>query len=403
MKIIFNNLKKKAQASGAQAAALVGIILVLMIVYILLLPQGDREELLGESSSSGGGEISSEEAEDIVLLSENIGRVDYQKENEYELTIPSFKIFQTKNAKELKKFNPFIIQNGWFNKRTKTLSFNIDDLEIVDNVILSFNAKTRKGVLTIKLNDEVIFEDRVSSFNVGPIYLPKDLLKKENKLEFSVSGVGLAFWRTNEYNLENVRITADVTDISRQETRNSFFVEDWKYNNLEKVSLKFTPHCKQDEVGILNIEINRKNVFSGVPDCDMLNKIDIAPYVLNAGMNSIVFKTERGSYLVDLVKIILKLRKMSYPLYYFELNETEFSAVENGSKDVILSIEFVDDGEYKTLDLVVNGHKRRIDQKQASYERNINEWVEEGNNYVEIIPKTTLNIVNLEIKLKEKD
>jgi len=397
---IILNKNKKAQTSGAQAAALVGLILILMIVYVLFIPESERNELLGEEEETTSGTNNVEE-EGKILLSENIGSLSYLKEKEYEIGLSSFKLFKTTNAEIIKRENPFIVRNGWFDKKTKEISFKIDDLNVVDNVILSFNAKTRKGILTIKLNDNILFEDRVTRFN-NIVYIPKDNLKNENSLEFSVSGVGARFWRTNEYSVEDVKITADITDISRQETKNTFYIEEWKYDNLEKATLKFTPYCNPNDVGILNIELNKRNIFSGVPDCDSINRIDIDPYVLNAGTNKVIFKTEKGSYLVDLIKVILELKKASNPVYYFELNETETEEVMNNSKEVLLSIEFVDDNEYKTLDLVVNGHKRRIDQKQESYERDISEWVEEGNNYIELIPKTDLEIINLKVELKEK-
>jgi len=403
-------MKKRGQASGAQAAALIGLILVVLLLYILIMPGENRDELLGTDSSSSSSTTthttSKSKINTTILLSENIGRVDFQQDTEYELSLPSFKIYQTTNSQEIKKINPFIIRNGVFDKKTKEESFQITDFENTDNVLLSFNANTRKGVLSIQLNGNTIFENSLESYNVEPVVLPKEAIQDKNTLQFSVSGVGGAFWRTNEYSLENIKITADITDKSRQESKNTFFVEEWKYNSLEKATLKFNPNCAQNSVGFLTVDVNRKNIFTGVPDCGMLNKIVIDPMLLESGTNYVTFKTDAGSYLVDLIKIVLNLKEASYPLYYFEVNSTERNYIENGTKDAILIIKFVDDTSVvKKADLVVNGHKVRIDQRTKEFTRNINTWILEEdneNNYVQIIPKDTLEIINLEVKTQKK-
>jgi len=397
-------LKKRGQ-QGAGSAALVAIIAGLIVLYILFLPASEREDLLGEDSNNDGSSSKDDKIGNItVLLDEDPGRLDYLQGDEFEIDIPSFDLFKTTNANEIETLNDFSVRNGWFDQKDAEKSFSIDDLENTNNIVLSFLAKRYSGTLTINLNGNNIYEGIIETQNIEPIKLPKSYLKAgENKLEFSVSGVGIAFWRTNEYNLGNVKVIGDITDISKQKTKNVFTIEPWKYDNLEIAKLKFSPDCKKSDVGVLDILVNNQNVFSGVPDCGMLNTYEIPTGSLNSGLNNVVFMTNKGSYLVDQIKIKLELQELSSPLYWFEIDKGQMKNITNKKSYVNLTLKFVDDDETKEMDINVNGHMRRIDQQDALFERNITDWVEEGRNYIKLIPKTTVDIVNLKIRLIEED
>ena len=143
------------------------------------------------------------------------GALSTSKGLEDEKGIPNIFLVETTNAKELEKVNPFIVRNGWFDKKAKKIDFTLEDVENIDNVILSFTAKKRKGTLEIKLNGNIIFESELASDVVEPVRMNKNQLQKTNSLEFSVSSVGFGFWTTNEYSLENVKIIGDVTEIEK--------------------------------------------------------------------------------------------------------------------------------------------------------------------------------------------
>ena len=163
--------------------------------------------------------------------------------------------------------------------------------------------------------------------------------------------------------------------------------------------MKFNPECIQSQTGLLEIEINNRGIFSGVPDCGLLNRYSVPTGALDAGVNDVVFKTSKGSYLIDQIEINLELEELSSPLYWFELTEDEMENVTKGLFDVNLTMEFIDDDEDKILDINVNGHMRRIDQEEPDLTRNIDSWVEEGRNYIKLIPKKTVDIVGITIEL----
>ena len=262
---------------GLNAAILVAIIAGLIILYIVFLPSAEREKIISNEKATTTPEGN-------VLLKVSPGLLSTSKGLEAEKPIPNIFLVETTNAKELEKINPFIVRNGWFDKATKKIDFDINDVDNTDNVVLSFTAKKRQGILTIKLNNVVVFENELTSDIIEPVKLEKRLLGKTNSLEFSVSSVGLKFWTTNEYSFENVKIIGDITDTSKQQSTNLFTLSDSEFSSMEKATLKFIPYCGNvNELGTLDIFVNNKKILSSVPKCSDAYKQSIPKSILNEG------------------------------------------------------------------------------------------------------------------------
>jgi len=395
-------MNKKAQRVSAHT--LVGLILLLIIFYIVFLPPGEREKLL-EGNESDSDEDNGEGDEEAILLREFPGTLSYLSKKDVEKTIPNVFLIETTNSKELERFNAFQVRNGVFDKKSKIIGFEIEDLKNTDNVKLSFSVKTHKGMLIIKLNDNIIYENEIATLNIDPIELKKSYLKENNALEFSVSGVGIKFWRTNEYNFDNIKIIGDITDVSRQKSENVFTLTNEEYQNIDETTLKFIPYCSSERnVGILDVLINNRKVYSAVPVCDDLVKQEFSTGVLDSGENNIVFSSSRGSYSIEQIELDIELKEAKSLLYYFEINESIYEDIRDEEKDAVVYLRFVKDDEEKRFELNVNDHLRsvEVDEDEKEYSRNINNWVEEGNNYVEIRPKTTLDIVELRVEIEER-
>ncbi|MAG08215.1 hypothetical protein CMO89_01975 [Candidatus Woesearchaeota archaeon] len=397
------NRKKGQTSPGGQAASLIGLILLLIVFYIVFLPPSEREALLDGDGDEDDGDDDNGENINETLLSEAVGTLSYLGKDKVEKTIPNIYLSEATNAKEIEKFNPFYIKNSWFDKKSKTLSFNIDNLENTDNFILSFKARTHKGILTIKLNERVIYEYSVNKLDVGPIKLKKDLLKEnDNVLEFSVSGIGAKFWKTNEYSIEDTRIFADITDLSRQKSQNIFILTSGEYQNINKAKIRMIPYCSgQESVGVLNIWINNHDIYSSLPVCDDPIVQEIPIDIINIGENNIVFKSDDGSYSVEQVRLTFDLKETKSVTYFFELEQEDYDDITNEDKSAYLKLEFVDDDEPKEAEISVNGHKVMVDQTKPEYSRRIDHWVKAENNYVIIKPKTLLKIVSMDIYLED--
>lgn len=394
-------MQKKAQASGAGAAILVAIITALIVIYILFLPPAEREALLeGNHTGSGGGE--SVISGNLTLLTENPGRIDYLAQKSIEHTIPSLNLYTKTQAIELESMQSVYVKNAWFDKTTFNISFPIEDFENTDNIQLVFNVKKASGRLMLKLNGYDIYNNEITSSNIEPITLQKSLLQKQNTIDVSVSGVGWKFWRTNEYLLENIKMTGSYTDRSNQEAKAVFQVSEAEKNNLDRVYLKFFPECDIKKVEKLEVYLNNNQLFSSVPDCGMQRSLEISPHYLLSDENTLIFRTAEGQYLIDNIVVKSDLKEQIYPTYYFELNNTLMKDILDSKINSILSLLFVDDVEKKQAELTINTHKVGIDTSDREYSLNINSYVREGNNVIQIKPKKTLDVVELKLVLEEK-
>ncbi|MBI2652451.1 hypothetical protein HYX00_03205, partial [Candidatus Woesearchaeota archaeon] len=168
----------RSSQGGLNAAILVAIIAGLIILYIVFLPTSEREKIIGEGKSSA----TTGEEKSNVLLKVFPGELSTSEDLEFEKNIPNIFLVETTNAKELEKINPFIVRNGWFDKRAKKIDFGLEDPDNTDNIVLAFTAKKRQGILAIKLNDVVMFESELTSDIIEPVKLSKNLLGKKNSL-----------------------------------------------------------------------------------------------------------------------------------------------------------------------------------------------------------------------------
>ncbi len=386
-------LKKKSQG-GMNAAILVAIIAGLIILYIIFLPASERQKIVTNDKQPSLGDASN------LLLDVSPGMLSTSQGMEAEKTIPNIFLVETTNAKELDSINSFIIRNGWFDKQEKLYDFEITDPDNTDNVVLSFTSKKRNGILTIKLNNNVIFESEVASDVMEPIKLRKGLLAKTNTLAFSTSSVGMKFWTTNEYSIDNAKIIGDITDTSRQQSTNIFTISQSEFSSMDKATLKFIPYCGSvNSLGNLDIIINNKKLISSIPTCDDQYLQSIPKSALSEGENNIVFKTNKGSYSVEQIKISLDFRQPQIKTYNFELSSRAFESIRNGEKNAILTISFAGSKNAKRANLDINGHIETIDTSSTTYSKNINGRISEGNNFIRLEPQEDLEIPQLKVEL----
>ena len=128
--------------NAGNAAALILVIMIIMVVYILVLPPAEREKLLEGNETEQDNGDDENGVETIVLLEEHVGRLDYVSEREYDHSIPSFYLYKTTNAVELRKVNPFVVRSAVFQTNSHNVTFSIRDLANTKNVMLTFHAKT---------------------------------------------------------------------------------------------------------------------------------------------------------------------------------------------------------------------------------------------------------------------
>lgn len=392
-------MQKKGQKteSATAAAVLIAVIAGLIVLYLLFIPPAEREKILDEK------EVPEVIAEENVTLFELEAPKLFlpPTKKEFEQSFPNINIFVWEEGTELKRLDTLYVKRSLVSEKKATINFELINLADTKNVLLNFMVKESKGRLIISLNDNEIYNNEITTINIEPIELKEFLKEGTNILEFAVSSPGIAFWRTNAYSLGDITITADMIRREAQESRNIFVLTSTEKENMEKVKLRFLPSCNIEEVGKLNIWINNYNLYSAVPDCGMPNPpIPFSPNHLVIGENILRFKTERGKYLIEQIRLTSELKKVELPVYYFQLTEEQYKKVKAKTANVLLYMRFIDDIELKLADLTINGRLIRLDQTAMTYSKNINNYVVKGNNAIRIDPKRAIDVVEFTIQLE---
>jgi len=379
----------------AQAGGLIGIITLLLIFYILFLPPEERKALLEDERVPG---VPGVPGVGEVLFSASPGRLSFVAQTEFDHLIPNMILSEERQARVLAEANPFIIKKGWFRKQFKNISFVLSDLETVDNVVLSFQSSVNSGRLKILFNGVPIFENDIRVQNPPPVQLPRSLLKTSNMLEFQVWGFGLIFSR--QYNLEDVKVIGEITDVRKQQAANSFSIPEIEYENIESGYLGYYPVCEQATVGILDVTLNDKVIFSGVPVCESPARQDLFKEDFRKGKNTLGFRLKSGIARLEQMKIKTFVKPTKGFSDFFFIEPDIFTAVATGKAHAVLEVEFVDDGRLKEARTNVNGRLDVLSQREPRYAREISAVIRDGNNFIAIEPMTDLHIMSMTVRVE---
>ena len=316
--------------TGSNAAITIIIVVVLMILYILFLPPEDRQNLLeggvptGTDNRGGtwdGG--SSTGTLQKYLLRENIGKVYEQDKEETTIELLTANIGTNTEAQVVKQKNVVYVKNSAFQDITDKMTFELDS-DLAENLLLSFNIERGEGMLTIHLNGDTIFRGELKKINSPPIYIEKEQLQEINEITFEVDTPGIIFWRYNEYMLSDIKLTADITDVTNAKNEQTFNIEEVDYERTDTARMKYIPVCKEYQIQNMEINLNGQRIFKGIPDCNVHNFIAISKTQLNTGINELEFKVERGTLIADRPELELKFEEADYPIYYFEMEDNYF-------------------------------------------------------------------------------
>lgn len=384
---IMSRWKYKRSQSATNAGVTIILIAVLIVFYILFLPPEDRAELLGESYPDTGSPGGVTPGAKSVLFSSMPGRLFPPSANMVEHTLPSFLVFTVTNANELKRVDSLYIMNSAFSDKSEEVIFFFDP-QTTEDVKLSFNVKKRSGRLTILVNDYKIFENEIEDASPQPISIQKEYLTSKNRLVFKVSEPGAAFWRVNEYELENVLISGKVTDYSGALSEQHFSITDSEYENLDRAVFEFLPDCPPREAGLVQILINNRMIFTSYPDCGVKTSIEVSKDFLRPGDNVLVATTGGGSFLIDMPKITTFLKEAAQPVFYFNIPQALYDAMYYGERGVVLSLRFIDTTSIKRGTVDINGFKIYFETQDILYQTFLDpEFLIIGPNSVKITPQ----------------
>ncbi|MFW5866152.1 MAG: hypothetical protein ACOCU6_03605, partial [Nanoarchaeota archaeon] len=323
---LHSHKKGDSPASGGGAALLVFIIAALLILYVAFLPEDDKDDILNDNpvpgtppSSSGGYS----HLQGTSALKGNLGKISAIKDETIEHPLNSFRLFTSKESSILSRTPQTTIKNSAFQQKTHTIEFNMNPSKTV-NIYLSYNVLFGDGEMTVYFNGVPVYEHKTDYGSISPIKLPKNLFKNENVIHLEVSSPGMAFWSTNLYKLENVEVIAEVMNKSDNLNKQMFYMSEEEIEYFDKATLSFYPDCDPETVGPLDILLNEKSLFHGIPDCHMKNFIKVPENRFEQGENNVSFVAESGEYILDQLEVEVDLDNVEHPIYYFDLDEDLF-------------------------------------------------------------------------------
>lgn len=390
--------------TGGGAAALIALIAVVIILYILLVPPEYRTEILEGTEAPGyqpGTSGIPAGAESFVLLSKAPGRLDALTASENRIYLPAAFLSAEVKSKQLARTASIYTERSLFSSEPDTFHFILTNPENTENILLSFNAKKYSGKLIIFMNGKQIFNAELSQPTNPPIEIPRQLLQKENVLEFRVSSPGLRFWATNAYLLENIQVTGDVRDVSKLSSTHKFIIATEDLLNTKIATLRFLPECRPDTVGPLEVTVNSDLLSESIPLCGSPVSLNFLPEKLETGENELTFRTTKGNYIIDNIQIIQEFKQPIIPTYYFELEGQDLDLIQS-EEDVraVLELQFVSP-EFKNLDVFLNGRTIHVGERGELFSQDIDSYLISGTNAIKVVPRSSgIDVISLEIQMQ---
>ncbi len=370
---------KKASVSGFMI-----LLAFLMIIYTLLLPPCDKCELLDLECSDDchfGGEN--------LILDEFPGLISPHSDTTVAHNFDSLNLFFHSNPELRELISELRLENGLFSNVDQTLFFNLENIEDLESVLLSFAIADKKGELNIKLNGYDIFSDHVDE-NIKIITLPVDYLTENNEITFFVSSPGINFLSSSYYDLIDINLKLNY-ELIYSSNLESFDISVMEKASMKKSSLSYSVFCNWGPgSNLLKIYLNQNQVLSEAISCASENRalnLDVDFFVENS--NDLTFAIDGGDYIFSDVKIINYLSESIQPIYNFNLNKK----IEDN-----YYLNFIFSGNYFSLDVIINGQSFNIDTLENEVGKDITDMLNSGNNILEIVPLSQFEIETLKIR-----
>ena len=388
----------RGRGQAAAAAVLLAIIAGSIVLFLLVMDPEEREVLLGDETLSSGTESTSTSTD--YLLQEYPGRIEDLQQSEIEHKLPSMHLVVLDQGVILDERISLSTKHSLFNELISNYSVETSNYALLDSLQLGFNVLDGKGQLSTYFNDQLVYQGEVEAGQTPVLSIPSNLIHSTNTLVFKSDSPGLAFWSTNYVELSDVKLVAQETDYGKSSAELTIIMSESELENIESASLKFQADCKDDS-GSLTVLLNAMTLFSGSPDCNIaFTPIEVDTTQLVIGTNTLEFSIDSGDYTLSHAEFVSDLKEVVYPTYYFQLDDETYSTVDSGEQYTKLYIEFTDSTSLKQGTVYINGYPRQFDTREQSYSLDISSEIDVGNNALQLIPDTVINVGELRVELQ---
>ena len=395
---------KKAASEGTAIATIIIIIALFMTLYILFIPPAEREQLLQQNTTttpSSGGTTSSGRLE---LLAESPGMVTPTTEFATVHRIPSINLFLRDEPKITTLAQNLQVSKGVFSESSPQIRFQTEDLTETNAVTIFFAVEKADGELRIKVNGNTIYTEEIEQPGVKSIEIAKSYLKDDNKLEFKVSSPGIAFWSTNKYSLKDVRIKQEFERRNNEETR-TFTLPQQEKDNMINAKVTYTQQCNvpftSGQTARLDILLNDRRAHTSEIRCiTTQDEMELDPELFVEGSNTITFRLEKGDFSFNLLKLQTESRESERPTYFFALTTNQYNDIQSGERALNLQLLLDSTRESKNARILVNNNEIMMQTDRNSFDQNLKDYVQEGTNFIKIVPENSFTIIGLKVTLE---
>lgn len=392
-----DRLNQKKGQGGLEISILVILIALFILVYVILLPPSDRSQLLNETSAAEDGvEVP---ASATVLVSEIPGKVFTYSKNVQTIKLEPMHLFSKETTETSALVNALAVSRNLLKDNFKNVIFSLEDIDRLQELKLFMLVQDSKGRLTIKFNGNVVYQGMLTGEQM-PITLPKEYARSSNKLEFSVDAPGASgIFSSNYYILQDVSL---IKVYEKQQTASSrtFFADTAEGVKVKKAELHYVATCNQLEPrGTLTIKLNNRLASKDTVFCEYTEEITLplSTDELSAdGRNKLDFSIDKGDYNFDQLRVVTELAQSTYPKYAFDIDSSLYSDVKDGKKKILLKMAF-GDGSRKKAVVYIQDKQFTFDTSAKSYSKDISLMVDNGANFVKIVPKENFEITSLKV------
>ncbi len=384
---------KRAQ-SAVEVSVLIFLIAVALVGYIILLPAEERNQLLETNVETDG---SSSVSSSLTLLSESPGKVSSSKSTTQSRELEPMRLYSNTQSNSKKLVSSIAVSRNILQNNYKVITFDTNNYADLEKTQLLFFIKESKGILTITLNEHIIFEGELTS-NELPLDLPLNYISdNENVLKLSTN-LGWNVFSSNYYLLQDVQLIEDYTVADTSSSR-TFSVDSPSEVNLAELNYFIT--CNSDKEGILTIYLNSHEVFSDQIFCEYLNERELGldeDYLRTS--NTIKFEITQGDYNVEELSVEIKTKTSDYPSFTFNIDSDLYQEIYIGDKDVYLKMTFSDSDTLKEGTIYVQEYSFGLSTENGDYEKKISSYIDDGANTITLQATTDFEIDNLKVYVK---
>ncbi len=390
-------INKKGDYDGKGVAILLLLIALFMVLYMLLLPPEQRDELLNESIGNG---ISEDDISTKVLLKESPEDVYPTMESSILHEINPINLFIKSKPVTNLLIDTLEVKRTLFSNKPQRLTFDVEDLTNLEDILLFFTVEESKGDLIVELNDMLVFDGKTQ--DVETIKLPLNYIEKNNVLDIRAGSPGLLFWSSNFHAINDLSIK-ETYQLTNPKEERIFSMPKYEQDNLKNAVLTYQYYCNALNKDITNLKIllNNHIILDKTIRCTGGSEsIEIDRQFFKEGNNKIEFTVGDGDFQFSKIRLDTELGKSVFPTYHFDIKDSDFDYVEADMADVIFNLD-LRDGNRKKARIIVNNKELIMDTEENSYSKDISSYVEEGDNLIKIVPQSAFYISDLEIKFQE--